>query len=155
MMTSNEDIDGKGYVHWKTWHETYAGLIDPMYMGQVTLESCIEMAHRWPENLLVAKDGEKVIGFAGYGESEEAGCGEVLALYVLKEYHDQKVGYALMNAAIKKLEGYDTIIVWVLKGNEKAIHFYERYGFSFDGSQKEIKLGTPVTELKMVWRANH
>lgn len=45
MMTS-EDIDGKGYVHWKTWHETYSGLIDPMYMGQVTLESCIEMAHR-------------------------------------------------------------------------------------------------------------
>ena len=60
-----------------------------------------------------------------------------------------------MNAAIKKLEGYDKIIVWVLKGNEKAIHFYERYGFSFDGSQKDIKLGTPVTELKMVWRANH
>lgn len=67
------------------------------------------MAYRWPENLLVAKDGEKVIGFAGYGESKEAGYGEILALYVLKEYHDQKVGYALMNAAIKKLEGHDKI----------------------------------------------
>lgn len=53
-----------------------------------------------------------------------------------------------MNAAIKKLEGYDNIIVWVLKGNETAIHFYERYGFLFDGSQKEIKLGTSVDGME-------
>ena len=22
-MTTSEDMDGKGYVHWKSWHETY------------------------------------------------------------------------------------------------------------------------------------
>lgn len=56
-----------------------------------------------------------------------------------------------MNASFKKLSDYKQIIVWVLKGNEGAIKFYERYGFCFDGTEKEIKLGTSNTELKMVY----
>jgi len=41
--------------------------------------------------------------------------------------------------------------VWVLKGNERAIRFYERYGFRFDGTEQEIKLGTSNTELRMIY----
>ena len=43
------------------------------------------------------------------------------------------------------------IAVWVLKGNDKAIRFYERYGFRFDGTESEIELGTPNTEIRMVY----
>lgn len=57
-----------------------------------------------------------------------------------------------MNAAFNKLSDYKNIAVWVLKGNERAIKFYERYGFRFDGTEQEIKLGTPSTELKMVYK---
>lgn len=49
-----------------------------------------------------------------------------------------------------KLEEYKNIAVWVLKGNERAIHFYERYGFQFDESEQEIMSGTPNTELRMI-----
>lgn len=91
-MVTDEDINGKGYVHWKSWHETYTGLVDPAYMEKTTLEKCIDMAHRWPQNLMVAKDGDK-----------------------------------LMNAAFEKLSDYGKIAVWVLKGNDKAIRFYEKY----------------------------
>ena len=153
-MTTSEDMDGKGYVHWKSWHETYTGLIDPTYMERITLEKCVDMAHRWPQNMMVAKNGDKVIGFVGYGEHCDdalTDCGEVFAIYVLAEYYGQKVGYALMNAAFEKLAAYKKIAVWVLKGNDRAIKFYERYGFRFDGTEKEVNLGTPNTELRMVY----
>lgn len=153
-MVTDEDINGKGYVHWKSWHETYTGLVDPAYMEETTLEKCIDTAHRWTPNLMVAKDGGKVIGFVGYGEHSDniiTNCGEVFSIYVLSDYHGKKIGYELMNAALEKLSDYDKIAVWVLKGNDKAIRFYEKYGFRFDGTEKEIMLGTPNTELRMIY----
>ena len=47
---------------------------------------------------------------------------------------------------------YKEIVVWVLKGNDKAIKFYERYGFRFDGMEKEVMLGGRNVELRMVYR---
>lgn len=153
-MVTEEDINGKGYVHWKSWHETYTGLIDPAYLKGITLEKCVAMARRWPDNILVAKDGDKVIGFVGCGAYRDdtlTDHGEVFAIYVLGDYHGRKVGYELMNAAFEKLSEYKKIAVWVLKGNDKAIKFYERYGFRFDGTEKEINLGTPNTGIRMVY----
>lgn len=150
-MISEAEINGKGYVHWKSWHETYTGLVAPGYMEKLTLQRCIEMARRWPQNTLVAKDGDQVIGFVCYGKSETPDLGEIFAIYVLADYYGQKVGYERMNAAFQKLSAYPKIVLWVLKGNDRAIRFYERYGFRFDGTEKEIKLGTPNTELRMVY----
>ena len=153
-MESEVEINGKAYVHFKSWHEAYPDLIDAEYMRGITLEKCIKTAHRWRENILVAKDGEKVIGFVGYGAYRDASLsehGEVFAIYVLKEYYGQKVGYALMNAALDKLAAYPKIALWVLKGNDRAIRFYERYGFRFDGTEAEIMLGKPNVECRMIY----
>ena len=153
-METEAEIDGKGYVHFKAWHETYTKLVYAAYMSGMTEEACRRIARKWTDHILVAKDGERAIGFVGYGASRDAalsGCGEIFALYVLAEYHGQRVGYALMNAALEKLSDYRRIALWVLKGNDKAIRFYERYGFCFDGTEKEILLGTPNTELRMVF----
>lgn len=153
-MVTDEDIDGKAYVHWKSWHETYSELVDMEYMKTITLEKCEKMAHRRTDNIIVAKDNDKVIGFVRYGVYREDTLpeyGEVYAIYVLRDYHDKKIGYALMNAVFEKLAEYKKIAVWVLKGNYRAIKFYERYGFCFDGTEKEIELGTPNTELRMTY----
>ena len=128
---SAEEINGKAYVHYKSWQETYSSLVDDNYNKSVTLEKCIQIAHRRQGSLLIAKDGSKVIGFVGYGPCRDDSFedyGEIFAIYILKE-----------------------IVVWVFKGNERAIHFYERYGFRFDGTEKEILLGTPNTELRMLY----
>jgi len=64
-------------------------------------KKCVETARRWPDNILVAKDGERVVGFAAYGAYRDAslpGYGEVYALYVLAEYYGRGVGRALMDA---------------------------------------------------------
>lgn len=153
-MESEDEINGKAYVHYKSWHETYTGLIDKKYMEGITIEKCTEIAHRWPDRVLVAKDGDKVIGFVGYGAYREntlSDYGEIFAIYVLKEYYAKGVGYALMNTALQKLSEYKKVAVWVLKGNDRAIRFYQRYGFHFDGMEQKIKLGTLNTELRMIY----
>jgi len=153
-METESEICGKADVHYRSWHETYAGLVDEEYLVRITPEKCLDIARKWPENLIVAKDGEKVIGFVGYGKYRDESipdCGEVFSIYVLAEYHGRGVGYALMNAAAEQLTGFGKIALWVLKGNEKAIRFYERYGFRFDGTEAPIKLGTYNTELRMVF----
>lgn len=153
-METEKEINGKGYVHYKSWHETYADLVDKGYMETVTMEKCTAIAHRWPDNILVAKDGDTVIGFVAYGAYRDSTLpeyGEIYAIYVLAAYQGQMVGYSLMNAAFEKLSDYKRIAVWVLKDNKKAIQFYERYGFHLDGTETEIILGTPNTELRMIY----
>jgi len=150
-----EDMDGKAYVHWKAWHETYTGLIDQDFLDNRTLEQCMDKARRFPDRMLIAEANGKIVGFARYGEYQYdklADHGEIQALYVLKEYHHQKIGYALMNACMDRLNDYPRVAVWVLRGNETAIRFYERYGFRFDGASMEVMLGTPNTELRMIYR---
>ena len=152
-MESDSEIRGKAYVHWKAWQDTYSGLIDQTYLDNLTIEKCTEMAFRWPDNLLVAKENDEVVGFVGYGAHRDDSLpetGEVFSLYILKEYYDKKIGYALMCAALEKLSEYRRIAVWVLEGNQRAIRFYERCGFQFDGTRKQVKLGTVNTEIRMI-----
>ena len=77
-------------------------------------------------------------------------AGEVVAIYVLSGYYGRKIGYRLMNEAFSRLKEYNTIFVWVLEKNERAIRFYHRYGFEFDGCKKQWNLGTPVSIVRMI-----
>lgn len=154
LMETEDEIIGKGYVHYKSWHETYSDLVDYEYLKDITPERTTEIARRWLRDILVAKDGDKVIGFVGFGAYRDNSlprCGEIYSIYVLADYLGKGVGYELMNAAVEKLAEYRKIAVWVLKGNERAIRFYERYGFRFDGFESEIMLGTKNTELRMIY----
>ena len=153
-MQTEEDMDGKAYVHWKSWHETYTGIVDAEFLPDFSLEKCRGMARRWPDNTLLAKteDGN-VIGFLAYGKTRDAdmeNCGEIFAIYVLRAYQKRRVGYRLMNAGLEKLRDYGKTVVWALKENEPAIRFYGRYGFARDGAEKEIVLGKPLIELRLV-----
>ena len=136
-METNDEIRGKAFVHWKSWQEAYPGLVDQAYLDKLTLEKCEDMAYRWPDNLLVAKDHERVVGFVGFGDrGEEApDTGEIFALYVLAEYYGKGVAQQLMEAGLKQLEAYPQICLWVLKENQRAIRFYEKCGFIPDGEE--------------------
>lgn len=153
QMESDEEIRGKAYVHWRSWQDAYSGLVDRNYLDNLTIEKCTDIAYRWPNGLLVAKENDTVIGFVGYGPCRDDALpetGEVFAIYVLKEYYGKKAGHALMCAALEKLSEYKRIAVWVLEGNHRAIRFYEKCGFRFDGTKKQIKLGTVNTEIRMI-----
>ncbi len=151
-MESDEEIKGKAYVHWKSWQDAYKGIVDQSYLDQLTLEKCEEIACKWTDNLFVAKDGNQVVGFLGYGgyhDDELPNAGEIFALYVLEEYYGTGVGKALMDKGLSVL-AQSQIALWVLKDNKRAIRFYEKCGFSLDGREEEIKLGSSVTEVRMI-----
>ena len=151
-MESDEEIKGKGYVHWKSWQDAYKGIVDQSYLDSLTLEKCVDIAFKWPDNLMVAKDGDRVVGFVGYGkyhDQELPEAGEIFAIYILEEYYGTGVGKALMQAGLDELD-YPAVALWVLKDNKRAIRFYEKCGFRLDGREKEIQLGSPIVEVRMI-----
>ena len=137
-METDEEIRGKAFVHWNAWHEAYAELVSRDYLDRLTLERCEKMAFSWTDNTLVAKDGEKVVGFVSWGDrGEEApGIGEIFAMYVLSAYYGTGIGRRLMEAGLAQLEGYPEVCLWVLKENGRAIRFYEKCGFRPDGTEE-------------------
>ena len=140
-METDQEVKGKAFVHWKCWQETYPGLVSQEYLDKLTLEKCEEKAFQWRDNILVAREGDRVIGFVGYGSSgpDAPDTGEVFALYVLPEYHGTGVGRQLMDAALEKLAAYPKICLWAVKGNGRAVRFYEKCGFCLTGEEKFTK----------------
>ena len=149
-METDEDIRGKAYVHWKGWHEAYPGLVSQEYLDKLTLEKCEKMAYSWTDGILIAKDGERVVGFVGYGDrGEEApDVGEIFALYVLSAYYGTGVGQQLMEAGLEQLKGYPQVCLWVLKDNARAIRFYEKCGFRATGEEM-ISPNIAAAEIRM------
>ena len=153
-METVADMEGKGYVHWKSWQESYAGIVSADYLANMTLEKCVEKAKLWPDNILVAKDGERVIGFAAYGaaDTEDIGpCGMIYGLYLLAEYQGRGIGWQLMQAAMAKLHEHEAVALWVFKENAKAVRFYEHCGFLADGTEKTAMYGKPCAVIRMTY----
>ena len=152
-IETEEELRGKAFVHWKSWHEAYAGLIPDAYLDTVTEEKCLRIALRWPDNLLAAIDGGRVVGFAGYGAYRDDSLpdtGEIFALYILRDYYGTGTGRLLMDEALGKLRGYSSAALWVLRDNARAIRFYEKCGFRPDGTEQTIELGAALTEIRMI-----
>ena len=155
-LGTEEDVGGKAYVHCQAWKEAYVGLVDQTFLDNRTIEMSRQRAQKAFEDgvsSFVAKDGDRVVGFVDFGPYRGDGrkdTGEVYAIYVLKEYYGKGVGHALMGEALDAMKSYQQIAVWVLMGNERAIRFYQRCGFHFDGEKQVITLGTPVTEVRMI-----
>lgn len=152
------DAEGKGYVHYQSWKETYTGLMDERILAARSLERCQEMARRHPENTLVLLDrenGDRVAGFACFlPEAREfvtvPGASEVTAIYLLAEYQGLGLGRRLMEACLERLPR-PSVVLFVLKGNEKAIGFYEHMGFRMTGAEYVSKTRHgELTELEMV-----
>ena len=130
-METPEEIEGKSLVHWQTWREAYDDLLPEEFQETMTLDRCRFLSQKYPENTLIAMDGKKVVGFISYGNfrDEAIQAGEII-------------------------DHFSEIYLWVLKDNKRAIAFYQKMGFSFDGQEKILKLGKPVKELRMMCSSN-
>ena len=155
-METPEEIEGKSLVHWQTWREAYDDLLPAEFQETMTLDKCRFFSQKYPENTLIAMDGKKVIGFISYGNfcDEAIQAGEIIALYVLKDYYGKGVSKQLMHAAFVALDQFSEIYLWILKDNKRAIAFYQKMGFTFDGQEQILKLGKPVKELRMMCSSN-
>ena len=152
-METDDEIKGKSYVHWKSWQEAYPGIVDQNYLDDLSLKKCEDMAFRWRDKIIIAKDGDRVVGFTSYGKyrgDDLENAGEVFAIYVLAEYYGCAVGYRLMKEAIAQLADDPVIVLRVLKENKRAIRFYECFGFHADGREETLQLGSSIKEMRMI-----
>lgn len=148
-MVSDSEMDEKGYVHYKSWQETYSGLMPEDYLKSLTLEKCVEMAHKLPQNTLLLKVEGKTVGFSCICKREDAT--ELLAIYLLKAYHGKRLGYELLKHTISAYCDNTKVFLWVLDGNDRAISFYKRFGFKLTGVEKQLPFGK---ELQMEYMNN-
>jgi GNAT superfamily N-acetyltransferase len=149
-------------LHVRSWQEAYRELMPAEFLAALDPR---DRAARYDfgagsavTTLLAAEgDGEgALLGFASFGASRDADApdlGEVFALYVDPARHRGGVGRLLMAEARARLAaaGYADALLWVLDGNDRARAFYEREGWSPDGSRREenvYDIASNVTRLR-------
>ena len=149
-METDEEIKGRAFVSFQSWREAYSGIVEQKFLDNITIDKCLETAVNTKDNTIIAKDGDRVVGFVQYRKydyEDLEDAGEIAALYVLTDYYGKGIGYRLMQEAVKHLSGYSQIALFVIKGNQRAINFYTRYGFRFDGQEGMSQVGVPVARM--------
>lgn len=146
------DAGALGALHCQAWRETYPGLLPAAMLQSLSPEkSAARFAQEGCRDMLLAFCGGEPAGFCGFGPwraGPGAAEGEIIGLYVLKAYQRRGVGTALLRAALAALaaRGLDRVSLWVLDGNEKAVQFYESFGFADTG---ETKGEPPLRERRL------
>ena len=121
-------------VYVQTWQDTYLGLVPFGYLHGM---SSISLSKDFEHHLInghdinyVAQDKGQIIGFINGGDERRGDCiycGEIYALYVLKNYQRQGIGTGLVAALISELNAYGiySMMVRVLSHNPYR-NFYEK-----------------------------
>jgi len=138
-----EDAPAIARLHVAVWRATYRDLAPPEAMQALDLSKrqarWVEMLATAERTVLVAeRDGGIVgIGKAGAATAPELGDrGEILYLYVDPRHARAGIGRSLMRrlAAALQEQGYDSLALGVVEGNQPAIDFYRKLGGRLAGS---------------------
>ncbi len=144
-----EDAAVIALVHVRTWQSAYRGQVPDEFLDSLSVERREEAWREWfageeirPNEVFVAEVDGAVVGFANVGDCRDEDAddetGELRAIYLLPDYWDTRTGVALMEAATDALRGrFQRATLWVLDFNDRARRFYERGGWSFEGTTKD------------------
>lgn len=136
-----DDAEALAPLHVVAWDEAYTGLMPQRILDERKTEPMAAKVDRWRGRIAwpdghtwVADDGGELVGFVSTGPGRDGrGDLELMALYVRRSHYDTGLGHRLLEAAIGDGPAY----LWVLDGNARAIRFYERHGFAFDGQVED------------------
>lgn len=141
-----DNIDEVSRVYARCWKTAYQGIVPQDYLDAIPENRWSPILINEVSNLLLAVDGDTVIGSATYcaardGASE--GWGEIVSLYLLPEYWRRGIGTCLFQEAVKALHelGYEKLCLWVLEENQPARKFYETNGFCCSGDIISADIG--------------
>jgi ribosomal protein S18 acetylase RimI-like enzyme len=135
------DAEALAPLHVQVWDEAYTGLMPQQVIDGRKVEPMRAKVARWRQRIArpdcttwVADDAGDLVGFVESGRGRDgSGELELMALYVRSSHYDTGLGHRLLETAIGDGPAY----LWVLDGNARAIRFYERHGFAFDGRIEE------------------
>ena len=141
-----EDARAIAEVHVASWQWAYRDDLPTSALKGRTVEDRERMWTEWFEScepaadLLVAEQDGRVVGFSGFGVSRDDGArdatGEIRTIYLLQEAAGRGIGRDLLARANERLRdlGYRRATLWVLETNERSRRFYEKAGWTWDGT---------------------
>ncbi len=145
-------------VHVRSWQSAYRGLIADEILGGLSID---QRRERWlgrlrdeagvgpiPFTLVAERDGA-VVGFCSVRRLDDDADATIGALYLEPGRLRAGTGTALLVRSLRRLHraGLDHVVLWVLAANHGARAFYERFGFTPDGS-RETFAGAPEIRMR-------
>lgn len=144
-------------VYAMSWKTAYRRIVPQDYLDHLSETRWVPLLQKESAHLLLAIDGNEIIGAATYGVAREetyAGWGEIVSLYLLPAYFGKGVGSRLLQRARKELTGlgYEQIYLWVLRENRSARLFYEANGLRCNGDMITCEIdGKALEEIRYVY----
>ncbi|WP_171109415.1 MULTISPECIES: GNAT family N-acetyltransferase [Streptomyces] len=143
------------------WRTAYRGLMPQSYLDALSVpEDAARHRARFGQgdgsvvNLVAEREGE-VVGWACHGPYRDGEVrtsdAELYAIYVDPERYGEGIGHALLKESVRRCRaaGHPRMLLWVLRDNAPARHFYERAGFTADGAQEPFEVeGVEVPEVR-------
>ncbi|MFB6949622.1 GNAT family N-acetyltransferase [Streptomyces niveus] len=149
-----DDCDAVAAVRIGGWRWAYAGLMPQAYLDAMSVEEdAADQRTRLNASTgsrvvnVVAERAGAVVGWGCLGPCRDRdvpdGAGEVYALYVHPEHVSTGVGRALARTLVERaaVDGFSSLVLWVLKENDRARRFYEKAGFTPDGAEEPFDAG--------------
>jgi ribosomal protein S18 acetylase RimI-like enzyme len=155
-----DDCHDLGHIHVESWKAAYKGVVPDSFLDKMSADRSedrfIDAISQGSERNIVALVEDKVAGFMCLGkcrdEDVDETYGEIWGIYLHPAFWRQGIGAELLLYGISSLkaEGYNRATLWVLEGNTNARKFYEKFGFLFEGTKKELSLGKNLNEIRYV-----
>ncbi|WP_106505884.1 GNAT family N-acetyltransferase [Brachybacterium timonense] len=137
-----------GPLHVQLWHAAYTGLLSQARLDGIDPEHRTRAWEQYGQQheangrtvdgsvVQVARNANGTpIGWAAVGPPRDADAPsetELWSLYVAQEHWGSGVAHTLITTVLGERPAY----LYVLQGNERAIRFYRRHGFTLDGATK-------------------
>lgn len=155
-----QDAKALGLIHSQAWRIEYKGIIPDDILEIFTPEKREEYFKNAiinkTEETAVIESGGSTIGFVTLGRSRDddssSDCGEIWGIYISPGFWRRGFGKTMLSWGLEELgaRGFLKVTLWVLEDNMRARKFYEKQGFRFDGTVKEIKIGKQLNEIRYI-----
>jgi len=129
-----EDAESVTEIYIDSWRQTYASALEPSVLEseivkRFSVEKQVEEAADQDIITLVATRDNKIIG-ASLSTMDERHQAWIDRIHVLDAYRGKGIAGDLLKATLVKHSGLQSIALKVIEGNDRAIAFYEKHGFS-------------------------
>jgi len=142
----------------RSWEAAYKDIIPAEYIREKnTARPALWQRIITDENMtqyVIQKDG-KTVGMTCVAPASDEDAGndwyELHSLYLLPDCFRQGIGTYAMEFAFDKARslGKKIMTVWLLADNRNAKNFYEKCGFTADGSSRERDFGKTLKSIRM------
>ena len=152
-----DDAPAIAAIHVRAWQAAYAGIVPADFLAGLSIPKRTEFWQReLTENrsiVVVAIERGSIVGWASGGTCRDADAtdeSEIFAVYVSPECWARGVGRQLMTRIEEDILPFSAITLWVLTQNQRAIAFYRKIGYEFDGAEKSLQFaGVSLQEVRL------